>query len=109
MDHQLDRIENKVDKALLLLTGNGDPAKGVIVQLALLTQRAGVVRWAGSAMFAALAGTVIALLVGCISIDKSVHVSGFAHKVTVTNTSATETDADLDDVGNPTLEIPLIP
>jgi hypothetical protein len=59
-DHkeQLDRIEAKQDRLEKLLTGNGEPAKGLIVRVDRLEGFAERFRWAfrtviGAAVFAA--------------------------------------------------------
>jgi len=58
---QLDRIEDKVDIALKILTGNGDPATGMILQLDRVKEKMKLV-WAALAF--AIAATVKAFWFG---------------------------------------------
>lgn len=68
MTTQLDRIEGKVDRALLLLEGNGKPERGLVVRVDRLEQsekrRARWVGAFGTAMIASLAGTLWGFLRG---------------------------------------------
>jgi len=58
---RLKRIEADVKTIKILLTGNGNPSKGIIVRLDRLEQTARVRRWLNRTIGVALIGTLIEL------------------------------------------------
>lgn len=63
MEERLFRIETKVDKAVELLTGNGSPKKGLLIQV----DRHGQILKALSWFIVALVGSCVTLLIKLLS------------------------------------------
>ncbi len=61
--YQLQRMEGKLDKLCELLTGNGDPQRGVVLRLDRLEQRAKGKVWAERTVLGALIAGACAVIV----------------------------------------------
>ncbi len=63
-EHQ--RIEEKLDKVILLLTGNGNPERGIVVRLDRLEQWRAAVNKFLSPFFVFLVGQFLLFLIGLL-------------------------------------------
>lgn len=60
------RIEEKIDKVILLLTGNGKPERGIIVRLDRLEQWRGQINVIFTPIFLILLGQFILFVIGLL-------------------------------------------
>ena len=60
------RIEEKIDKVILLLTGNGNPERGIVVRLDRLEQWRGQISVIATPIFVVLIGQFILFIIGLL-------------------------------------------
>ncbi len=63
-EHQ--RIEEKLDKVILLLTGNGNPERGIVVRLDRLEQWRAAVNKIVAPVFLVLVGQFLLFVIGLL-------------------------------------------
>lgn len=63
----LERLEAKVDKLVLLLTGNGKPAEGLVVRMDRIEQWRGSIHFLLVPVYVAIIGQIILFVFGIVT------------------------------------------